>query len=63
MRDGRAIVESQSLDGVLSILRGIKSEFFYVNATEPVQDPHGSYVSLVRFSNDLTIKEVRPECG
>lgn len=63
MVEGKALIEATSPDGVLMILGAIKTEFYYMSATEPVLTADGRYVSAVTFSNDTTIMEVKPKCG
>lgn len=55
MRDGRAIIESSSYDGVLILIDSIKAEFPTVFYTEPVETRDGKFLSSVHFSKE-TIK-------
>ena len=59
MVEGRALIESSTIEGVLSIIGGFTLEFCHVSATEPVATLDGRYISSDRFSNETTVLEIR----
>lgn len=58
MRNGRAIIESSTYEGVLYLIESIKGEFPTVWWTEPVKCPEGKFLSSVHYSDEIiTITE------
>ena len=57
----RIIIESSSLDGVLTIIEDMKNTFPQVDFTNPVKTPEGGYIASVHYSMEaIRIDESNP---
>lgn len=57
MTSGRALVDSNTPEGIYEAIHALERQFLVVTSTTPVKADNGRYISSVYYSNETTNKE------